>query len=359
MDFMDWQEEASKPKVEKRDWMDTKVMELVTLETLDRVVDECIESGRYSWDTETTSLDNRVFFADDGTHSTPAKIVGHCLSPDGVRGYYIPVRHVTPKGESHEANLPVSTVNKALTRLADSEAVAVFHHAKYDHEMLQWAEAAPLGEWDDPDKWECTFIQAYVRNTKERRKGLKYLSLQELGYDMIELPELFPEEDRKKKRFDFSKLDPTWEPTLWYATSDAICTWLLDSIMHKEILNPEPHGQSQKTIYNVEKLCLPATRWMERNRIHIDRNKVEELIRLGQEEWFASLEEVYAEASKILGRNIRPGWFRLMQGTEDIAGADQYKFDQQVLQWTWYQGESIRQLWMTVPTVDCIPAPRA
>ena len=63
MDFMDWQQEANKPKVAKRPWMDEKVMELVTLETLEGVIDECVhsESGFYAWDVETTGLDSRVF----------------------------------------------------------------------------------------------------------------------------------------------------------------------------------------------------------------------------------------------------------------------------------------------------------
>ena len=47
---------------------------------------------------------------------------------------------------------------------------------------------------------------------------------------------------------------------------------------------------------------------------------IEELIILGQTEWFESLEAVYADASRILSRNIRPGWFRLLQGVEDDAG---------------------------------------
>lgn len=326
--FLDWQKEANRPKVEKRAWMDTKVMKLVTVDILDQVVDECIESGLYAWDVETTGLDNRVFFREDGTHDTIDKIVGHCLSPDGVHGYYIPVRHIDERGEPHTANLPLTTTNKALQRLALSKSVAIFHHGKFDHEFLQFGEAVELGEWDDPESFEDTNILAYVRNTRERNKGLKFLSMQELGLEMIELDDLFTKEQLKTGKKNFSLLDPTWNPALWYGCSDAICTYLLFKILHPTVMDPEPHGQSQSTIYQLEKLGVPATRWMERCRIHINRDKVEELIRLGQAEWVSSLEQVYMEASKMLGRDLRPGWFRLMCGlAPDISAADSYIFN--------------------------------
>jgi len=316
---MDELEDLNRPEVLKIDWMNDKHMELVTAETIDRVIDECIESGLYAWDIETTGLDNRVFYGSNGTPYTTDKIVGHCLSPDGQRGYYIPVRHMD-HGNPHEANVSITVANRALRRLADSEARAIFHHGKFDIEFLEFAEGEPIGCWDNPGSWEDTHILAYLRNTRERRKGLKFLSNQELGLQMIELKELFPPEEAKKGYLNFSTLDPKWDPCLWYACSDAICTRLLYDLLHPGVMSPEPHGQSQETIYKVEKMCVPATRWMERCRINIDREKIEELIRLGQEEWFESLEAVYAEASKILNRDIRPGWFRVMTGVADVPG---------------------------------------
>jgi DNA polymerase I-like protein with 3'-5' exonuclease and polymerase domains len=349
VDFFDQLEEMNKPKVERKAWMDEKIMELVTVETLDRVINECInsESGHYAWDVETTGLDSRVFYR-DGIASTIDKIVGHCLSPDGIRGYYIPVRHRDPAGDLVEANIPPAVANKALKRLADCDAVAIFHNGKFDHEMLQFAESVCLGEWDDPASYQDTIILAYIRNTRERRKGLKPLSLTELGYEMIELDELFTDEQKKKGGLNFAQLDPTWDAALWYGCSDAICTYQLcmgqppKEDEHgnvdrnsgfpgllAQVLNPEPTGQSQATVYKIEKMTLPSTRWMERCRIKIDRDKIKELIRLGQDEWFESLGEVYVEAQKNLGRDVQPGWYRLMAGTANDVGAaaDHYRFD--------------------------------
>jgi len=331
VNILDQLAELDRPEVEKRPWMEEVTMELVTTKSLPRVINECIKAKVYAWDVETTGLDTRVFWDEEGRPFMREKIVGHCLSPDGKRGYYLPLRHVDEHGDLHEANVPVSKANRELRRLAASDAVAIFHHSKFDTEFLQFAEAEPLGEWDHPDEYEDTEVLAYLRNTRDRRRGLKFLSQQELDMEMIELEDLFSAEQKKKLRgnLNFSYLDPTWEPCIWYGCSDAICTRLLFDKLHAPVMDPEPTGTSQKIVYQLEKMCLPATRWMERCRIHVNREKVVELIALGQAEWFESLEAVYEEASKILGRDVRPGWYRLMRGTEDVPGAASYRFNTQ------------------------------
>jgi len=296
-----------KPVVEKKPWMDSVTMSLATTADLDRIVEECIEAGVYGLDLETTGLDARVFYSDDGSPYTNDKIVGYCISPNPDTGYYIPVRH-----KETEANVPPRLVAEAVKRLVESDAVAVFHNGKFDQEFLQHDDYGPIGEWDNPKKWEDTFILAYLRNTRERNKGLKALSKNELGMEMIELKELFPVEKRRKGFLDFSTLDPEWEPTVWYAAADAICTLRLFHILHPTVLNKDDHQRSQSTIYALEKGCVTATRWMERCRIHVDRDKIEELIRIGQAEWMECLKEVYRDGSELLGRDIRPGWFRVM-----------------------------------------------
>lgn len=330
MDWMDQIEDLSRPKVEKRQWMNDVHMELITSKSgLKRVVAECIKSGLYAFDIETTGLDNRVFPGPEEGR-TVDRIVGYCLSPDGEKGYYIPVRHQDKHGELIDTNLNFRVAAKQLRRLADSEARAIFHNGKFDHEFLEFGEDdGPIGKWDDPEHWEDTLILAYLRNSRERRKGLKHLANQDLGLDMIELTDLFTAEQKKEMKgsLNFSLLDPSWEPCIWYACSDAICTYRLYQLLWPGIESPEPTGSSQRVIYQLEKMCVPATRWMERCRVYIDRDKVRELIGLGQEEWFDSLEEVYADASKIMGRDIRPGWYRVMRGSEDVPAKAEFAFD--------------------------------
>ena len=177
LDFMEALTALALPKVERKLWMLNTHMERVTVETLDRVVDECIAAGLYGLDIETTGLDNRVFYSDDGTPYTVDKTVGFCLAPSENKGYYLPVRHRNPKtGNMHEANVPLRLVIPALQRLVNSPARAVFHNGKFDQEFLQHEVMGGLGEWDEPDKWDDTFILAYMRDTLERNKGLKHLS---------------------------------------------------------------------------------------------------------------------------------------------------------------------------------------
>jgi hypothetical protein len=54
---------------------------------------------------------------------------------------------------------------------------------------------------------------------------------------------------------------------------------------------------------------------MERNRIHIDRAKVQELISLGQQEWYESIMDVYTEAQKLLGRDVMPEVYKVLRQT--------------------------------------------
>jgi DNA polymerase I-like protein with 3'-5' exonuclease and polymerase domains len=294
---------ASRPKIEKKPWMHDVTMELVSKDTLTRVIDECIASDYYALDLETTGLDSRVFNGE-----TKDKIVGVCLAPTDDIGYYIPLRH------EEGINVPWTQFIREFTRLMDCDARAVFHNAKFDCEFLEFNGTKPLGDWDNARKWEDTLILAYLRNTRERMKGLKFLAKRDLECEMIDLHELFPPTTgRAKKNLNFSLLDCEWEPCLWYAASDAICTRRLYGVLAPTVLEKgKGRLPPQQGIYFLEKRCVTATRWMERCRIQIDEDKVRELIRLGQRDWWASLVEVYEATNEILERDIRPGWFRLM-----------------------------------------------
>ncbi|NBR00448.1 MAG: hypothetical protein EBT97_08355, partial [Actinobacteria bacterium] len=305
MDFFDSLDAAARPHVARKPWMDGCIMTLVTEDMLAAVVDECIAAGEYALDLETTGLDNRVI---DGR--TVDRIVGACLSPDGVKGYYVPVLHINHPGRC----VSPTVFHREMSRLTSSNAVAVFHNAKFDQEFLQFnGWGAPLGEWDKPAQWECTLILAYLRNSRERNKGLKHLSKTELDMEMIELDELFTHDEIAAHGKNFGVLDPDWQPALWYACSDAICTYRLKKKIYAGAIEPRDGMPTQLPLYRIEKLCVAATRWMERLRIPIDRDKVAELIRLGQREWFPALRDVYGEASKALGRDITPGYFRILE----------------------------------------------
>jgi DNA polymerase I-like protein with 3'-5' exonuclease and polymerase domains len=321
----------------KLPWMDEKEFILGTPDNLAQIMDWCIESGKYALDLETTGLDNRVYVNQAGIPVTVDKIAGVCLSPDGVKGIYIPIGHVVKTDEGtaikgpHPANVPLDLFDTEFKRLIqateEGKTVAVFQNGKFDQEFLQFNETGvPWGIWDIPSQWEDTLILAYLRNTRARHKGLKELSGASpdagedsqtggpgLGMEMIPIHILFGHKKKQKGfKYDFSSLDPSDAVNLWYAGSDAICTWLLEPVLKPPVVDLDTDGISQATVYKIEKACVAATRWMERNRIHVNMDAVCELVGLGQGEWFESVKIVYEEAEKLLGRDVMPRTYQIL-----------------------------------------------
>lgn len=309
MDWFDTLDELKRPTVEKKAWMEAVDLRLASVDDLDTIAAECIESGIYGLDLETTGLDQRSFDGASGRRETVDKIVGYCIAPSTEKGWYIPVRH---RDDGAEANVPPRRVAELIGKIQAGGAKAVFHNAKFDQKFLDCEPAGKAGDWDDPSGWEDTMVLAYLRNSRDRAKGLKPLSKKELDREMIEIRELFPPEAIKAKKLDFSTLDPRWEPVVWYAAADAVNTLALFHILHPQAVDADEHNNSQKVIYRIEKACLRATIWMEDCRIPIDRERLESLIRLGQAEWWSCIQEVYEAVSDMLDRDVRPSWVRRM-----------------------------------------------
>lgn len=346
MDWFDTLDELKRPAVEKKPWMESVDLRLATEDDLSTIAQECIEAGIFGLDLETTGLDQRSFEGASGRRETVDKIVGYCIATgsreEGTeKGWYIPVRH---RGDGSEANVPPRLVAAMICDIQDGGAKAVFHNAKFDQKFLDCEPAGQAGEWDNPELWDDTYILAYIRNTRERRKGLKPLSKKELDREMIELDALFPSEAVKSKKLDFSTLDPRWEPVVWYAAADAINTLALYHIIHPQAVNEDDHRNSQKVVYRIEKACLRSTIWMEDNRIPINRPRLEGLMRLGQDEWWTCIQEVYGTVSEMLGRDVRPSWVKVM-------GED--KYDPNVLEPNYME---VREEAMMGSTDKALPA---
>lgn len=309
MDFFDQLEALNRPTVEKKPWMRGVEMVLGTVEMLDQIEQECIEAKFYGLDLETTGLDQRAFPNDQGRLETVDKIVGYCIAPTNHKGYYIPVRH---RDDGAEANVPPRLVAAMIKRINEAGAVGIFFNAKFDHKFLMCEAAGETGVWDEPNTWEDVRIANYVRNSRVKRNNLKLLAKEELDREMIELDELWLQERGVKKKKDFSTLDPRWEPVVWYAAADAINTRALWEKLSPYVFEKDEYGYTSKTIYTIEKLCLTSTIWMEQNRIHIDREKLQHLIQEGQREWWECITRVYTEVSEVLERDIRPPWVEVM-----------------------------------------------
>jgi DNA polymerase I-like protein with 3'-5' exonuclease and polymerase domains len=307
--FTDFLERLRRPDVKPKLWMEGKELILGTRENLDQCIEECMSapSGCYGLDLETTGLDNRVF---DGR--TRDVIVGVCLAPTEDKGYYFPLAHQ----EGVENNIPWRIMGDALERLLSLEVKTdpIFHNAGFDQEFLEFNGYVPhLGRdrWDSC-RWHDTYILQYLLNPREKGgRGLKHLSNVLLNREMIELSDLMPDSPDK----NYSKLDPTWEPCVLYASADAMNTLGIWKILFQKYTEAPEH---KSFIYKLERSCLLATRWMHRCRVYVDRETALKYCQQGQKLWFDSLLEVYSGASEILGRDITPNYIKILKG--DIKG---------------------------------------
>ena len=261
-----------------RPWMqDYKFHMVDSVAKLSKLVDLCIQRRLYSLDLETTGVDNRVYpdsYFQDGKKTrhgmrTVDRIVGVCISFDGINGYYVPLSH-EPEGSP---NLPWDEAWDEIERLVHSGGRAIFHNSKFDCEFLY--PVVNKDHWKI-DEYEDTFFIAKVINPlKGFPSGLKQLTKTHFGVDMIELSDLFTTEmvaqlkREKRSTHNFAVLHP--KEGLVYGCSDGIFTYKLFHTLQEKI------NEGDKKIYSLEKSFCNVLRKMERNRVHVDVERVKAL----------------------------------------------------------------------------------
>ena len=276
----------------KKPWMATKSFRLIdTAEELqgwvDMVLSDPGRSHTLPWanftgpviavDTETDGLDIRVMNGKMRTH-----LAGVCLSADGVEGLYIPVGH------ENSQNIPATQLAPILQKLFDLSYL-LFFNAKFDKEVLRLS----LGlTFKDYPYFEDTQVDNYLHDPKARvdddsgagssGEGLKSLSKQRLGLEQIELEELTKvkakvwsvELNKHTQRMVYAPF--TWVPTnlaLWYAASDAICTWLLWEEFHKLRDFTKMSG-----VFRLDHQLIDTITWIERQRPRVDKARLSDTI---------------------------------------------------------------------------------
>lgn len=264
------------------EWMQAhEFIGVKTLEELAELVEECKTKPYVAIDLETTGLDNRR----DSLGHTKDRIVGICMSPDGKRGYYVPVRHADPSW-----NLPPSKVFPLIRDLCEATVIIV-HNAIFDLDMLAGEDIIV----ESPHKFEDTLILSYLRDCASKRHGLKYLSSTLLGktdpetgrptgHKMFEIHELFPK--GFKHDITFQDLDPYHINTLRYACADVVNTYLL-------YLHMQQVGQEQSAIYMIEKSTVAALMWMDLNTCKINLSTCERILHEIQILFEAAIEDIY------------------------------------------------------------------
>lgn len=310
MDFLSLSGENKEWELGPKEWMKECHFEMVTPETLKRVVDECLAADIFGSDIEGTGLDSRVFAG-----KTNDTIVGICLAPNEKTGYYIPLFH---KDSPH--NIPRSVAEPELIRLFKGHTV--WHNAAFDHEFLEHPGGTPYADFDDVRLWEDTMILKFCLDSRSKKLGLKGLALSDLGLEMYELDELFPESHNNDKKLkhekNFSLLDPSAPGCLYYACADAMCTLRLYNKYYAEaVTSPAPGQPNLKAIYTIEKAAVAAGRWMEREGMKISMEKVQELMALANRDLIACTDLVYNSVSEVLKRDVTPGFFKWLKANFD------------------------------------------
>jgi DNA polymerase I-like protein with 3'-5' exonuclease and polymerase domains len=259
-----------------RPWFEQYRFHLVQkIDQVKQLVDMCIQRKLCSLDLETTGVDNRVYpdeYFNDGRVTrhgirTVNHIAGICISFDGQHGYYIPVGHEP----EDSGNLPWDPVWDEITRLVNGCRI-IFHNAKFDCEFLYPVTGK---EFWRIDEFEDTFLMAKVISPlKGDPAGLKPLAKKHYSVEMVDIDELFTQErkeqlKREKRGYNFAMMHP--KEGLEYGCSDGIFTYKLQDTLRQRL------SEGDMRIYNLEKNFCNIMREMERNRVHIDVERVNQL----------------------------------------------------------------------------------
>jgi DNA polymerase I-like protein with 3'-5' exonuclease and polymerase domains len=256
-------------------------------------------------DTETTSLDTRIFFdAHEGiVYEVKVEIAGVCLSADGIEGIYVPIHHERGTNVSRE------DAARILQGLFDRSHL-VFYNAKFDREILRICLGLDLRPYPH---FEDVQVLKYINDPKADlgdkgqytgdAGGLKALSETVLGIQQVELDDLAKvrahkwNEETQKNALKDQFVPFTWIPielALWYAAADAICTWLLWNRM-KDL------ARSRKLIHRIDHELVDSLTFLERQRFNIDVPRLRRTSR-----WHTKKTEQFAQ--KLREMAVVAGW---------------------------------------------------
>ena len=298
----------------KKSWMNTKAFEVIdTPEALQKWCDDALANApRFEFygstlpvvalDAETLSLDTRLFVRmrqnPDGSYSqfyeTRTDIAGVCLSADGVKGVYVPINH---EFQDLALSSPARCIDRRecarILQWFFDQVLLVFYNGKFDREVLRLTMGIRFRPYPFFEDVQCL---QYINDPKADVEdkgfytgdagGLKALSKNVLGIEQIELDDIAKVKaetcpdtglpfckcpDRKERKHGLKNhfVPFCWIPVelaLWYAASDAICTWLLWAKLHEL-------ARSRRTVHRIDHELVDTLSWVERQRFIIDTER--------------------------------------------------------------------------------------
>ncbi len=213
---------------------------------LDAMMAAIHEAGGFAFDTETTDLD-----------AMRAGLVGLSFATAPGRAWYVPVGHRAGKQLAQETVL--ATV-RPLFESADIAKSA--HNANYDMTVLA-NHGVRLANVDFD-----TMIAAHVLGRGYNQLGLKELSLNELGHEMMPITDLIGK-GRRQITFDQVEIGPAAE----YAAADADMTLRLRENFEPQVERENLRGLMDDT----EMALLPVLVTMQRHGIKMDAGVLHEM----------------------------------------------------------------------------------
>ena len=232
-----------------------------SLDDLDRWIARVKEAGTYSFDCETTSL-----------NEMQARPLGFSLAVKAGEACYIPLiaggRQVLPEEETRE---------KLRQILEDRELKLVGHNFKYDYKVLRLWGITPRNVFFD------TMIAAWLLDSSSSSYGMDALAEKDLDYRTVHYDEVVP------KGADFSVVDLA--PATNYAAEDADITFRLYE-SYKDRIN----GMGmQNLLYRVEMPLMRILAEMELRGIRVLGQRLTEYGKELNRELKAIEREIYRE----------------------------------------------------------------
>ena len=260
--------------------VDITSYETVTTKTaLDLWVENIVNAGAVTIDTETTSLD-----------AMQAELVGISLCIEAGSACYIPIGHKGGEGLDLDGSNTIEQLSRqdvlqALKPLLESPSVLkVGQNLKYDLQILKRLDIT-LAPIDD------TMLMSYVLDAGRGSHGMDALANTHLGHNCISFKDVAGS-GKKAITFDRVPLDKATP----YAAEDA-------DITHRlwQLLKPRLAAEKMTTVYEtLERQLVPVLVQMEHTGIKVDRDI---LFRLSGT--FAQKMAVYeAEIYELAGRTF-------------------------------------------------------
>jgi len=215
-----------------------------TLEQLDEVIATCREGGRFSFDTETSSLD-----------AIRCMVVGCSIAVESATAWYIPFR--SPSGDGPIPRQEV--LDRLRPLLEDPQVGKIGQNIKFDVQVMRNEGIFVAGICGDP------MLAAYLINPLRGRYGLDGLVAERLGHTMIPIREIIGEGDSETS---MDQLEP--DAISDYAAEDADWTLRLHLDLDEEI---EEH-QLRQVLEEVELPLVDVLVSMEREGISIDEEQL-------------------------------------------------------------------------------------